>query len=114
MENYCISCGMHLQNEEDIAAKHEKGFLCKFCVNEEGNPKSCQEVFEGGVHFFMNSVSDIDRDLAERITRKNMKSLPLWQGVDEDCLKGETATEEEFKSALDKLNQEIEAGNIEM
>lgn len=50
MEN-CISCGMPLNEEEDIGAKIEKGLVCKFCVNPDKSVKSCQEVFDGVLGF---------------------------------------------------------------
>jgi hypothetical protein len=102
---------MPLENKEDIASETEKGPLCRFCIDSEGNPKSCKEVFEGGVQFFMKSAN-IDRNLAERVTRKNMNQQPLWKGKEKECLKGEQATDEEFKNTLDKLHSEIKKGNV--
>ncbi len=114
MEKYCISCGMPLKKSEDIAVETEKGPLCKFCVNEDGSPKDCMTVFNGGVEFFNNSVPDTSKELAERITRKNMKRLPMWEGSDCECFKGEVATDEEFQNALDKLHKEIKKGNVDV
>lgn len=104
METYCISCGMPLNNEADIGKKIDQGSLCKFCVNEDGSVKSCEEVFEGGVEFFSNSVPGVDRELAQRLTRKNMKNQPYWQGAKNGCLEGTEATDEEFQTVLDKLH----------
>ena len=112
MEKYCISCGMPLARQEDVGIETDRGPVCKFCVDSEGKVKNCREIFEGGVQFFMNSVPGTDRTMAERITRKNMKSQPMWQGKDEECLRGEEATDEEFKKALDSLHSEIEEGNV--
>ena len=108
MENYCVACGMPLAKEEDIGAKLEMGPVCKFCVKEDGTVRTCGEIFEGGVQFFLKSVPGVDRELAERITRKNMKNQPYWQGKDCEVLKGEQATDQEFKDALRKLHSEQE------
>jgi hypothetical protein len=41
-----------------------------------------------------------------------MNRLAYWQGKDEECLKGDEATDEEYKETLDKLHAEIEKGNV--
>lgn len=106
MENHCISCGMPLNVQTDIGKEIDQGSLCKFCVNEDGSVKSCEKIFEGGIQFFSNSVPGVDRDLAERITRKNMNNQPYWQGANNQCLKGTEATDEEFQTVLNKLHHE--------
>jgi hypothetical protein len=98
----CISCGMPLENQTDIGAEMEKGSACIHCVNADGTLKSCGEIFEGGVAFFLSTGVE-DRTLAERITRKNMKLQPAWQDGACDCLQGDEATEEEFQAVLEKL-----------
>lgn len=112
MKVHCVACGMPLEKKEDIASEIDEGILCKFCVNVNGKVKSSKEIFEGGVRFFMNFIPGVDKNLAERMTRKNMNKLPYWRGKEEECLKGEEATEEEFKENLDKLHNEIERGNV--
>lgn len=103
MEKICIGCGMPLENEEILGGEIDEGILCKFCINEDGRMKSAQEIFDGGSQFFMNAIEGTTRELAEKITRKNMNSLEYWQDKDEKCLKGDEATEEEFNSILEKL-----------
>jgi len=112
MEEYCISCGMPLENKEDIAVKTNDGPACKFCVDSENKIKSCEEIFEGGVKFFSSSVPGVNKELAERVTRKNMNRLPYWKGNGNECLKGEEATDNEFYETLAKLHEEIKKGNI--
>ncbi len=75
------------------------------CVHdsENGKVKSGEAIFEGGVAFFMSEVASGDRDLAERLTRKNMKMLPYWQTRPFAALDGPEATDAEFHSALAKL-----------
>jgi hypothetical protein len=120
METHCISCSMPLEKEEDVKAQTEKGPICEYCLGTDGKVKSCEEVFEDGVQFFMNSVPGVDRELAEKVTRKNMRQLPQWadwnsdgsehglgedwSGEDYGCLRDEEATDEEFANALGKLH----------
>ena len=87
----------------DIALTLEEGPVCKFDA-PEGILKSPEEIFEGGVQFFMHAAADGDRDLAERLTRSNMKSLPHWQVNPFDLLNGAEATSEEFQSAMMKFS----------
>ena len=102
MLKYCEACGMPLTKKEDFAKGDENSKLCLYCVNEDGSVKSFEEIFEGGVQFFLSQVGD-DRNLAEKITRKNMNMQPYWQGKDCEVLKGETATDEEFAKAMKQL-----------
>jgi hypothetical protein len=102
MQKYCQACGMPLVNKEDFAKGDENSNFCAYCVNEDGSVKSCEEVFEGGVQFFMNQLHG-DRKMAEKITRKNMSGQPYWQGKDCAILKGEMATDEEFAEVLKQL-----------
>ncbi len=44
-----------------------------------------------------------DRDLAERITRKNMKSLEYWKCHPAEILNGPEATDEEFQEVMASL-----------
>ncbi len=99
----CISCGIPLTKQEEIGAKAEKGHLCIHCVDEQGNIKNCQEIFNGGIEFFMSVIPGTEKDLAEKITRKNMNMQLYWQKSNEKCLQGEEATDEEFQNTLSKL-----------
>jgi hypothetical protein len=110
--DHCIACGMPLEKDGDVGTETDEGKVCKFCVTPDGTVKSCEEIFNGGVQFFMKSVPGTDRKLAERITRKNMNSQPHWKGKDNECLKGEEATDEEFQEVLGKLHSEIKKGKV--
>jgi hypothetical protein len=105
MTDYCVVCGMPLNNKEDIGAKIEPGLICKYCTKEDGSIKSCDEIFNGGVHFFMNAVSGVDKVMAEKVVRKNMNRLPYWRNSVDSCLKGEQATDKEFQELLRKLHK---------
>lgn len=97
----CVACGMPLEDQSNLGAETSKGPACVHCITPEGELKSCAEIFEGGVQFFMPFIND--RALAERVTIKNMKQQPAWQGCECDCLKGAEATDEEFAAAMTKL-----------
>ena len=102
MEKFCQACGMPLTKKEDFAGGDENSNFCLYCTNEDGSVKSCEEIFEGGVQFFLGQIGG-DRKMAEKITRKNMNKQPYWEGKDCEILKGETATDEEFAEVMKKL-----------
>ncbi len=86
----------------DIALELAEGPVCKFDV-ESGKVKSAEDIFEGGVEFFAGAATAGDRSLAERLTRKNMKSLPYWQKRPFAKLDGPEATEAEYVAMVSKL-----------
>ena len=100
----CITCGMPLKGNHvgDIGLEVSEGLVCKF-DSENGNIKNGKEIFEGGVNFFTNAATEGNRELATRITRKNMKSLRHWQQHPFEELIGPEATEDEFQTAMAKL-----------
>jgi hypothetical protein len=103
MNKFCEACGMPLEKKEDFAGGEENARFCLYCVNADGSVKSCEKIFKGGVQFFMSHIGG-DRQMAEKITRKNMSRKPYWQGKDCEALKGEMATDEEFEDMLRKLS----------
>jgi hypothetical protein len=98
----CIACGMPLTKAEDCFGGDLNANICVHCAKTDGTPKPCAEIFEGGVQFFMGATGS-PRDLAERLTRKNMNSLDYWKDHGADCLQGAEATEEEFGAVMAKL-----------
>ena len=86
----------------DIGLELPEGPVCKFDA-EDGHVKNSEAIFEGGVQFFAKDVTGGDRALAERLTRKNMQSLAYWQAHPFAMLAGETATDEEFGAAMEKM-----------
>ncbi len=102
MQKYCEACGMPMSKKEDFALGDENAAFCLHCTNEDGSVKPCEEIFEGGVQFFVNTVGE-DRAMGERITRTNMRKQPYWQGKDCAVLQGEVLTDEEFTEVLKKL-----------
>lgn len=98
----CLTCGMPLNNKEDFAQEDENSEYCRYCVNPDGSLKSVEEIFLGGVEYFLQVLGG-ERGMAEKITRKNMNLLSYWAGKDIEILKGEMASDEEFAAALKKL-----------
>ena len=100
----CITCGMPFvgAHENDIGLETSEGAVCIHDV-KDGVVKSAEAIFEGGVQFFMHAVTNGDRGLAERLTRKNMKHLAHWQANPFALLDGAEATNEEFGAAMAKL-----------
>jgi radical SAM protein with 4Fe4S-binding SPASM domain len=102
MQKHCEACGMPMSKKEDFAGGDVNSEFCLYCVNADGSVKTCEEIFEGGVQFFMGQIGG-DRQMAEKVTRKNMNMQSYWQGKDCAILKGEVATDEEFAEALKKM-----------
>jgi hypothetical protein len=101
----CLACGMPIEDRELCADGDPEAEFCVFCVDEEGKTKSCNEVFESGIEFFMEATN-IDRGFAEKIVRKNMNVLSYWDDKRTDILDGEEATDEEFEEILEALESE--------
>lgn len=89
-------------HENEIGLQTADGPVCIHDV-KDGAIKSAEEIFAGGVQFFMGEGADGDRALAERATRKNMKSLPYWQKHPFELLNGDEATDEEFGMVMARL-----------
>lgn len=100
--NSCITCGMPFEGNhaEDIGLTLPEGSVCKF-DSENGQIKTGEEIFKG--EFFAEAAADGDRELAGRLTRRNMKSLPYWQAHHFAELDGTAASDEEFARAMSKL-----------
>lgn len=86
----------------DIGLQTPNGPVCIYDA-ENGEIKSPEAIFAGGVAFFEGAAAPGNRDLAERLTRKNMRMLPYWQTHPFDLLEGPQATDEEFSEALAKM-----------
>jgi hypothetical protein len=100
----CITCGMPLEGDQagEIGLELPEGSACIHCV-ENGTLKKPEDIFEGGVQFFLSLMGDDDRGLAERITRKNMSSLDYWKAHPFASLEGPMVTDEEFAVAMSRL-----------
>ena len=86
----------------DIGLELPEGPVCKF-DSENGALKPSEEIFDGGVTFFAEACTAGDKDLAARLTRKNMSGLPYWKEHHFPELDGPAATDAEFGAAMAKL-----------
>ena len=100
---YCIACGMPLDGKQVCWNSSLESDSCVFCTNHDWTIKSCNEIFEWWVEFFVQAAG-VDRDLWERIVRKNMNQLDYWKWKKCECLQGIEATQEEFDQAMKKLS----------
>lgn len=96
---------MPINKEEDFGKHEITSEFCIHCMNRDGSIKSCEEIFELGVGFFMaqtwaNSV------LAEKIVRKNMRKLAYRQGERQEMLEGPVATDDEFAELLGRMQED--------
>jgi hypothetical protein len=94
---------MPLDDVSNIGLETDSNAFCIHCVNEDKRVKSCKEIFEGGVAFFLSLDSSFSRPFAEKCVRRNMLNLSYWKDNGDACLFGEIATEEEFNQVLAKL-----------
>ena len=99
----CIACGMPLEGEhaKDFGMDLPEGPVCRFDI-KDGALKDPADIYEGGVMFFL-TVANNDKSLAERLTRRNMKSLPHWQAHPFSLLDGAEATDAEWAEAMGKF-----------
>ena len=74
-------------------------------MNSDGSIKSCEEVFDAGVGFFM-AQTWANNILAEKIIRKNMRKLQHRQGEEHEILEGPIATDDEFSELLQRMQED--------
>lgn len=94
---------MPLDEVHGLGTETKDGSVCQHCLGEDGCVRPCEEIFEGGVQFFESLECVKDRELAERLTRKNMKSLSYWQNHPHNCLDGVESSQEEFMKVISSL-----------
>lgn len=105
----CVSCGMPL-GPADERVHTATGPACGYCTTD-GRVRACEEVFGGSVAFLMRALPGIERELAERVTRRTMRELPHWKGRDEPILRGRSASAEEREAVYALLEHEREHAN---
>jgi hypothetical protein len=99
---------MPMSKPEDFALKDEASEVCCFCSNEDGSVKSCNEIFEGGVNYFMSVLKGYDKSFVEKIVRYNMNTnCPHRKGKDDAILKWEMASPEEFEEVMKRLEESV-------
>lgn len=75
MDKFCLSCGAPLCMPE---FKGPKDDYCKYCVDEQGNFKSREEVQAGVAEWFLSWQPQIDRRTALRRADFYLKAMPKW------------------------------------
>ena len=111
-EAWFITGSQHLYGEETLkqVAEHSQQ-IAKALDTNTNLPvrivfkpvvKTPEEIFEGGVQFFMHATG-VDRELGERLTRRNMNGLPYWQKHPFALLEGSKASDEEYEKMIAKL-----------
>ena len=100
----CVACGMPLTKPDDFGNKNTHSKTCIHCTRPDGQVKSCDEVFAGGLVFFQNAFG-VKEDLAKRLTRKNMQLQHYGQTIWKNCacLQGSMASDDEWSAMLSKL-----------
>lgn len=96
---------MPMSKPEDFAEKNVNNEICCFCSNEDGSIKTCEEIFNSGVNYFMGIQNKYDKTFVEKIVRYNMNNnCPYWKGKNESILVGDMASEEEFIEIMNSLS----------
>ena len=94
----CVTCGMPMTEKEHFGNADENCLSCTYCTNDDWSVKSCEEIFEWGVNYFIWALQ-VDRAFAEKLVRKNMLQLPYRR-----TLNWPIASDEEFDEAMSKLS----------
>lgn len=93
----CFACSMPLEDQQWIGLETEEQLFCIHCIDEEKNVKSCEEIFQGGVAYFLSADANATREFAEKLTRTVMNNLPYWQDQPNEILSGEKLTAAEVE-----------------
>ncbi len=95
---------MPMNKPEDFALKDETSEICCFCSNDDGSIKTCEDIFNGWVNYFMSVLQGYDKDFVEKIVRYNMNTnCPYRQGKNETILEWTMTTPEEFTEVMKHL-----------
>lgn len=78
MEKFCESCGMPMKAVEDFGGKDENNKYCVYCTEEDGTLKAIEIKFEEMVQFVVARMN-VERSVAEGITKETMSKQPAWQ-----------------------------------
>ena len=101
----CIACSMPMNKVEDFGNHNINSESCIYCTNSDGSIKSCEEIFDEGVEFFVERTW-ANNILAEKIVRKNMRQLPHRQWEKHEILNGPIATDDEFAELLQRRQED--------
>ncbi|MDP3954746.1 MAG: zinc ribbon domain-containing protein [bacterium] len=73
----CQSCGMPMDQDVDHGGGRADNNYCKHCTDEAGNLKSRDEVREGMISFYTQSMGR-SREEAVREVDAHMAQMPAW------------------------------------
>lgn len=76
----CQSCGMPMATDADHGGARPDNVYCQNCTDATGNLKSREEVREGMIAFYMQSMNK-GREEAEKEVDTHMAQMPAWQGT---------------------------------
>jgi len=105
MKTLCATCSMPLDKKEDVGLTDGENSFCTYCCDKSGKLRSAEQIFHGGVSFFMHQIEGMSLDLAERVTRRNMKTLTYWKTQKPLILEGHEATDEEYQNVMKLLGE---------
>lgn len=93
---FCAACSMPVEDNNLIGLSANGNDFCIYCVDDNKEVKSCEDVFNGGVQYFVNDLR-LSAEEAEKLTRKTMSMLPYWQDNTAECLKGEMLSDDDYQ-----------------
>lgn len=76
----CQSCGMPMAMDSDHGGGRPDNVYCQHCTDPGGNLKSRNEVREGMIAFYMQSMGK-SREEAEKEVDTHMAQMPAWQAA---------------------------------
>jgi hypothetical protein len=74
----CQSCGMPMHSPELHGGGIEQNPYCIYCTDAEGHLKSREDVREGMVQFYMDTMGQARAD-AEAVVDATMAAMPAWK-----------------------------------
>ena len=77
MSDHCYACTCPLMDPEHQGASD---IYCKFCTDERGNLKPCDQVRSGIAHWMRTWQSGLAEEVAIQRAALFMKALPAWAG----------------------------------
>ncbi len=76
----CQSCGMPMSQDSDHGGGRPDNIYCAHCTDSSGNLKSREEIREGMIGFYQQSIGKT-REEAEIAVDAHMAQMPTWSGV---------------------------------
>jgi len=76
----CQSCGMPMDTPDLHGAGAAENPYCIYCTDAHGHLKSRQDVREGMVQFYMDTMGKTRPD-AERVVDAVMAEMPAWKAA---------------------------------